>query len=41
MIRRIISMTFMSAKPVVKAEHVHAGTGKGWYNAVHSGTENV
>lgn len=29
MIRRIISMIFKSAKPVVKVESVHAGTGKG------------
>lgn len=28
MIRRIISMTFTSAKPGVKAERVHAGPGK-------------
>lgn len=39
MIRKIISITFMSAKPGVQVDCV--GIGERWYKIVHVGTENI
>lgn len=39
MIRKIISITFMSAKPGVQVDCV--GIEEGWYKIVHVGTENI